>query len=529
MFIIPRRFAGIKRFEEILLTISKHELNYFLEKVKLKKPHFATGKKISRPVEVRILFEELDGMFLKLGQLLSLRPDLIPKEYCEELSKLQDNIEPFSYAEVKHIVKYELKKPTNKAFKSFNKEPLAAASIGQVHQAKLKNGKKVVVKVMRPGIKSQVQIDLEIMEYLARKIKQHIKTSFDPELIFQEFKRYTEQELDYLQEAHNIKKFCEKNKDLMIPKVIDNLTTHRLLTMTYVEGTELKEIIHQPVKNKAAISEKLVTTLFKQIFVDGLFHADPHPGNILIKGNKIGLLDFGIVGRIKDKEKLLLLFASLISRNAEAIVHSMINMGIVNENISINELEEDLSDSLGEYYDVEVEKVDMPSLFFKMIEITKKHNVQVPREFVLLGKSMVTIQGVCLQLNPHFNLVRTSKPFIKKLVNKKGNTSYLMDKMISESKRLTGFVYNLPTHAKRLSGSLEKADLTLASIDSKMQGLTREIRYETFRLILGILIAALIVGASIIKGETGNLMIIMAIVILAYLVISFNFRKVVVS
>ena len=209
MFVVPKHFAGTKRFERILGVLAKHGLGMALEKMHLKKRTLFSIKKNSNPVQIRMILEELGGSFVKLGQLLSMRPDLIPKEYCDELSKLLDSIDPFPYEEVESIVKFEFKKPIKSLFKSFEKKPIAAASIGQVHEARLKDGKKVAVKIMRPGVKALFETDLEIMDYLARHIKHHLNPElFDPEEIFAEFKRYTENELDYLKEAHNIKLFC---------------------------------------------------------------------------------------------------------------------------------------------------------------------------------------------------------------------------------------------------------------------------------------------------------------------------------
>ena len=175
MFKIPKRFAGIKRFEQILRIIAKYELGFYLEKIGVKNKSLFSRRRVTRPIELGMMFEELGGSFVKLGQLLSLRPDLIPVEYCEELSKLQDSVEPFSYAEVEHVIKTELKKPVKKLFRSFDKKPIASASIGQVHLARLKSGKKVAVKVMRPGIKALMEEDLEILDYLSRLFKHHIR------------------------------------------------------------------------------------------------------------------------------------------------------------------------------------------------------------------------------------------------------------------------------------------------------------------------------------------------------------------
>ena len=433
MFNIPKQFRGIKRFEQVLKVITKYELGHFLEKAKLKKRSFKLKKKMTRPIELRMILEELGGTFIKLGQLLSLRPDLIPKEYCDELSKLQDDIEPFSFEEVKHVIKAEFKKPINKLFKKFEKKPVATASIGQVHVARLKNNKKVAVKVMRPGIKALIHTDLEILEHLARLFKHHVKQNIvDPEEIFEEFKRYTENELDYLKEAYNIKRFYnnfKKERKIKIPRVYDKFTTHRVLTMEFVEGVEVRQILIHPKKykrfNRKKISELIVYSVMKQIFIDGFFHADPHPANVLVKKDTIGFIDFGIVGKLDKelKEKMGLLFISLIHRDTNNLVKAFISLNLVDTDVDVNNLKKDLSDTLGEYYDTSLDRIDMAELFFKSLRVAKKHKIKVSRDFVLLGKALVTLQGVGIEFSPGFNLVQETHPFIEKLYKDLGFAS----------------------------------------------------------------------------------------------------------
>jgi len=541
MYKVPKKFRGIKRFEQVLHVLAKYELGHFLEKVKLKKKSFKTKKKTARPVELRMILEELGGTFIKLAQLLSLRPDLIPKEYCDELSKLQDEVEPFAYEEVKHIIKAELKKPVSKLFKSFNKKPIAAASIGQVHVARLKNGKKVAVKVMRPGIKALIETDLEILEYLARHIKHHLKQNIiDPQEIFEEFKMYTENELDYLKEAQNIKLFYKSFKDdkkVKIPRVYDKLTTHRVLTMEFIEGTKISDILRHPKKykqiNKKKTADLLIQSSLKQIFINGIFHADPHPANIIVKGNTIGFIDFGIVGRIgrQLREKLGGLFISLINKDSEGLVKYFIKLNLVDTNVDVNSLKKDLSNTLGEYYDTSLDRIDMTMLFFKSLKVAKKHKIKVPKEFVLLGKAMVTLQGVGLELNPDFNLVHETRPFVKKLVKDKSKPSYILKRMARETQRFAEFVHDLPDESKKIYSTMEKADTSLESINADLRALTNEMRIETFRIVLGMIIAALVIGASLMYrsgSPLSNIFIVLAFVMLAFLFFSIlkdNFKK----
>jgi ubiquinone biosynthesis protein len=534
MFNIPKRFAGIKRFEQILQVMAKYELGYYLEAVRLKKRTFLSKKnKMSRPVELRMLFEELGGSFVKLGQLLSLRPDLIPKEYCDELGKLQDDVEPVPYHEIGHVIKAELKKPVKKLFKSFDKKPIASASIGQVHVAKLTNGKKVAIKVMRPGIRALMETDLEILDYLSRLFKHHVKQELvDPEEIFQEFKHYTENEMDYLKEAYTIKKFYanfRNDRKIKIPLVYDKLTTRRVLTMEFIEGVELREILMHPQKykrfDKKKLSELIVYSIMKQIFIDGFFHGDPHPGNIIVNKDNIGFIDFGIVGVLDEemKERLGVLFVNLLNRDAGGLVKSFISLNIVDNDVNINSLKKGLSDALGEYYNTSLDRIDVADLFFKSLAVAKKHRIKFPRDFVLLGKALVTLQGVGIELNPEFNLVQIAHPFISKLSKQKTKPIYLLKRLVMEGERFAEFAHNLPDESKKVYRTIEKADIALDTINQDIKSLTTEMRAESWRIIMGIIIAALIIGASLTYKTDklmGQLFVLLACIILVYLLFS---------
>ncbi|MBN2141813.1 AarF/ABC1/UbiB kinase family protein [Candidatus Woesearchaeota archaeon] len=507
MWNIPRRFAGIKRFEQIIGILSSHGWDFFLEKSGLKKRSILTRKYESRPIEIRMLCEELSGSFIKFGQFLSLRPDLIPKEFCEELSKLQDSVEGFSYEEVRHIIKHELKKPIGAIFKTFDKKPIAAASIGQVHAATLKNGKKVAVKVMRPGIKALFETDLEILEYLSRLVKHHLDPEvFDPEEIFDEFKRYTENELDYQKEARHIKFFGDIFKNdpvFIIPRVYDNLTTRRVLTMEFIPGIELTSIIREPGRfrkiDKTRICHDLAESFMKQIFMNGAFHGDPHPGNILIVKKKMAFLDFGIIGRMNEemKEKLGTLLIAVVNRDPDAMVEAMINLNLVDSSVDKYHLREEIIDQLAEFYDVPLERMDIAEIFFRCISIARRHHIKVSRDFVLLGKSLITLKGVCLELDPTFNIIRESRVFLKKLLATRKDPKHILKRMADESQKFAMFIRGIPESTRKFFGLVSKADSALDIINRDLFVLTREVRRESIRIVLGVIIAALIISSSV--------------------------------
>jgi len=285
--------SGIKDIERVSHTINilfRHGMGYFIQKYGFKL-HLPFTKRIAfhrykKPVlpEVRLrkAFEELGGTYIKLGQLLSLRPDLVPRKYCDEFSKLQDKVTPFSFEKVKQIVERELGKPLNRIFRKFEQKPLGSASIGQVHAATLKNGQKVVVKVQRPGIKELFRADIDIMYYFAKKLEGTKSFGkYSPLTIVKEFERYTKNELNYLTEAKNIERFYENLKNVRqvrIPKLYKEYTTTKVLVMEYVRGRKLSELIRKNAKfNKKAVMNSIIHTCLKQVFEQNIFHADLHP------------------------------------------------------------------------------------------------------------------------------------------------------------------------------------------------------------------------------------------------------------
>jgi ubiquinone biosynthesis protein len=532
MFNIPRRFAGIKRFEQILGVLSRHGLDFVLEKSGLKKKKLFTKIHPSRPVEVRIVFEELGGSFIKLGQFLSLRPDLIPKEYCDELAKLQDSCESFPFVEVEHILKSELGRPVNSIFKSFDKAPVAAASIGQVHRAVLKNKKVVAVKIMRPGIKATFETDLEILDYVARLFKHHFNPIvFDPEEIFEEFRRYTEGELDYLKEAKNLKTFHSafSTSQIIIPDVYEELTTRRVLVMDYLDGIALTRIINEPGKyrrvHRKAFCIALSECFMRQIFVEGFFHADPHPGNILFMKSRIGLLDFGVVGRVDDdmREKLGSLLIALVNRDLDGIVSALSELNLLDTSLDNYLMKEDILDELGEYYDVSLDKMDLAEIFFRCISIARKHKIKIPRDFVLLSKCLITLKGVCSELDPGFNIVHDTRPFIAKLVKERRKPINVFRRLVAGSERFAMFLKDIPAQSRKVYSVLDKAEVAIDTINRDLSRLTVEVRRESLRIILGVIIAAMIISASFtisIDRYLSTGFLVCAAILMGFLIIS---------
>jgi len=453
--------------------------------------------------------DELGGAFIKLGQLLSLRYDLLPAEYCDEFSKLQDDVKPFPFKQIKAIVEKDLKKPLNKVFKNFNKDPVAAASIGQVHKAVLQDGTVVAVKVQRPKIKELFKSDLALLYYLAFELEKHFPEIklYEPIEIVKEFEKYTKKELDYMLEAKNIDSFYNNFKDndmVKIPQVYWDYTSPRVITMEYIEGKKLIDVknFNTLKSSRKKVADVFINAMIKQVFDDGLFHADPHPGNIFMVGNnRIAFLDFGIVGMLSQDSirQLENLMIGMAQPNINLIVKTILDMGFTDEEIDVKAFKSDLIDGLGPYYNAKVGQVNFTALFDTMFTIGRKYKLKMPLNMILLAKSFTTMEGLSKKYLPEFNYTTYVVPKAKEILKKRYSPNAILSNIKNSTVDFTEVLRNFPTDVTRLIRSLKKGTQVNVDMDNKdVKELTMEIDRSSNRLTFGMIIAALIIAASVI-------------------------------
>jgi ubiquinone biosynthesis protein len=450
--------------------------------------------------------EELSGAFIKLGQLLSLRPDLIPKEYCDEFSKLQDDVAPFNFIYVKRIIEDELKKPLGKIFSSFDKTPIASASIGQVHKAKLISGEVVAVKVQRPRIEDIFSTDIDLLHHLAHLAEKNIPElkQYDVNSIVKEFEEYTKKELNYVLEAKNIEEFYnnfKQNSMIKIPKVFWDYTSKRVLTMEFIEGEKLKEVKSLSESRREKIAELIIKSMIKQIMEDKIFHADPHPGNILLlEKDKLALLDFGIVGRLNDDiiEKTENIILGLIKPDKDILTRALMDLGFVKEGINVEEFKEDLSQHLGHYYNVDEQKIDISSALYDIIAISKKYEIKFPTSFVLLAKATATLEGLVRDLKVEFNVVQALKPYAEKIVKKRISTKYQVDKIRKFADDVAYTLKDLPGDVKEAVKKIKQGELKLNVNNADISRFALEIDRSSNRITFGLIVAAALVSAALV-------------------------------
>ena len=493
----------VSRLRQIATVLAEQELFLIVDKLKLKK-HLPLNykekylvNKSELPRRLRIAMEQLSGAFIKLVQLLSLRADLIPREYASEFSKLQDEVKPFKFEKARGIIENEFKKPLSDLFLKFDPVPVAAASVGQVHKAMLNDGRIVAVKIQRPNIDKIFDVDIALLYHLATLLERHYPELKDYNFmeIVKEFEEYTKNELDYMFEARNIDIFYNnfKNDPIKIPKVYWNYTTKKVLTMEFIKGVKITQV----TKNRSHYVKQIVESYIKQTMEYGVFHADPHPGNIFVTENQqLALLDFGIVGHISSelRDKFENVFISLINGDRELLAESLIELQIVEQDINIEQFKEDLSMHLGKYYNTSLEKIEISSALYDVLSLARKYRMKFPTNFVLLIKATATVEGFGKEFDPKFNFVKTCKPYVEALEKKKKSPNYLFGMFKKNMWKFRKDFINFPDEMKKI---LKRGKVTVDIEDKDIKKFTFYMDTAINRLAAGIILAGLVIAAAL--------------------------------
>ncbi len=512
------RNPNLKRLNEIIKVLRKNGLEHINERAKLS--HKNPFKKKSNEekeleadtnllsIRIRKSFQELGPTFIKLGQTLSTRPDLVGYEMADELSKLQDNNPAIPVDEIKTQIETELEKPLTEVYSNFDETPIATASIGQVHHATLKKEKKeVVVKVQKPGLEEIIKTDLNLMRFFAKRIDKYIYRAKTLNLpaIEKEFERSLNKEIDYNQELSNMQRFRENFKDdygIYIPKGYLKYSTKKLITMEFIKGKKVSEVIENPKGYDAKlIANRGVKSYFKQILLDGFFHADPHPANIYILNNNIVCyLDEGMMGWMDTtfRENLAELFLFFISKDADNMINQLRYMNILTDETDIKSLRYDLNDLIAKYYGAELQKMQggMTDLINLMID----YNVTLPREFVLMARGIGMIEETGLALDPEFNVVKVLSPLAEKLLLDKFSPHRGVDYIKHNIIEVEHIMKILPKFATSMLYKIEEGKI---EIEINPKGLSR----ATDMISMSIILAALLMGSSLVMLTNKGLMI----------------------
>ncbi|MGL4913377.1 MAG: ABC1 kinase family protein [Romboutsia sp.] len=512
-------YKNLKRYKEIVHILVKYGFSFIVEKLNIegvayKIPitnpsesikNMSTGEKIRRAIE------ELGPTYVKLGQILSTRKDLVDQDIIDELIKLRDNVEEFDTEIAKSIFKKEVGLDIEKVFDEFNPKPLAAASIGQVYSAKLKKtGEDVIVKIQRPNIEETIKSDLEILRTMAVALKD-LNKDIDVDLIqiVEEFQTQLLRELDYNFEAINAIKFKKIFKDssqVYIPEVYSDYSTKKVLVLEKIVGVKLSDInkIKKMGWDTKEISDIGVKSLFKQIFEHGFFHADPHPGNIFVVGRKtISYIDFGMIG-IVDKKTLNLLnevAIALIEKNVDRIIYILMEMDAVNAEIDVSGLRQDLLYLIHYYYDVPVEKINIGDIMNEVFRFFRRYKVAIPSQLATLAKTIITLEGTGRELNPKFSVSSIGTQFMKYYYVNKFNPERVFMNTKHTTEEILLDMKTLPKQMRGILRNIEKNNVKIQIDDVKFISLERRITDLTTQISLSLVLASIVVGSSLIVAS----------------------------
>ncbi len=522
MFNLVKEVRDLGRLKEILGVLFDEGFDVILERIKLKKhvpiagrikSKFKKSDRVKPEVRLRRVLEKLGPTFIKFGQVLSVRPDLIPKEYCIELEKLQDKVPPVSYNEIRFIIEKELGHPIGKIFKTFEHEPVASASISQVHKAVLKTGQTVAVKIQRPNTRNIMEIDIEIMTYIASLLEKHYEQlkKYRPVRIVEEFKQWTQRELDFKLEARNAKKFAENfrdNRHIKIPRVYDEYSTGKILTLEFIEGIELSDI--QKIKRHRYDFQKLLgiglNSILEQVFIHGVFHADPHPGNILVVNNDtIAFVDFGIVGFFDErlKSKCIDVVLGIIELDDELILDALSSMGMSDDG-DYEELRSDIGAIIYPLRGASFNEIKLSRILEEILDLAIQHNLKVPASMVLFGKTIITLEGIAMTYDPEFKVVDSIEPFIKKIIIHQKNPLNKWKELSHNFGRYKRLLEDFPYRAERIMKKIEAGTVKVDIEDTDIKKLSLEIDRSSNRITYGLMVAAfLIVAALLINIQFG--------------------------
>ena len=496
-------------FEQIVSYMVASKRYSFIRRI-IPKTTRKNAQKYSKWEKMRLVCEELGPTFVKFGQILSNRPDLLPEELILQLEKLQDNVPPMPSNIAKEVVEEELKKSVDELFAYFEPDAFASASMAQVHRATLHSGEKVAIKVQRPGIKQTILEDIRVMYSLADIFQKRIPSlkSFDPHGLVRSFEESILKELDFIHESVNIQRFTNNlttdlsDKTTHSPKVFRTFTTSKILVMEFISGIKISNVGQMEAKgyDRKVIARRLALTYIKQVFDYGFFHADPHPGNILvIPGQHICFLDFGMMGVILDRDIEMFgnLFLAVKAKDVKRVIRVLQNMSENSVIKDMRALEYAINDFVQSYGVNSIHENEMSSVLMQLKDVIVEHGLKVPPHFFLLARSMVTIEGVIHHLDPSLDLLDLARPYLVKSIRRKLDPIKMIKKVLSGIYDFGAYMEDFPQDfknaIKKINSGKINVDLTHHGVDPMVHTINRVTR----QLVMSLLICALIIGSTL--------------------------------
>ena len=507
-----KTLASISRFKDIVMILMKYGFNDLVDRLDI--PGIGLFRKVHRVdhdlgtfERIRLALEELGPGFVKFGQIMSLRPDLLPHALIDELSKLQDDVAPVEFSRIKEIVEKNTMKPLHETFSIFDPEPLAAASISQVHRGVLKQGGRIVaIKVQRPDIRSNIRTDLDILATIAAQLHERVDylKSYDLPNLIHVTRRNLLRELDFKREARNMRiagSYMGEHPEIIIPGVYEEYCTEHLLVMEYIQGTKLKDLKTEALADPESTARQGLRAAIKQILDDGFFHADPHPGNMLITlEGYICLVDWGLTGRLsqRDRNEIIDLMKSVVDRDSEAMVLTLLKICRAEEIVDQRSLDRDLLDVLDSYYAIPIKEMNIGHLLMDIIELLRKHHLNLSADFVIMIKALVTAEGTARLIYPDLDILSEAKECVYRLASERFSPESLLRGFRFSLSRFFSMQKEIPGRMLQLLDRANRGEFTMGFRHENLGGLMHTLDSITNRLTLGIIIAAMIIGSSMV-------------------------------
>jgi ubiquinone biosynthesis protein len=511
------RIRGIRHFGLISRVLIKHGMGEIIDRMK--------GRTTTRiksglpdPVRIRRTLEELGPSFIKLGQLMSTRADLFPAEYIDELTKLQDQVPPVPFDEIRQLIETDLDEPLSQLFASIEEPALAAASVAQVHTALLKTGEKVAVKVIRPGIEKRIRKDIQVMYYFAARFERtfDLGRMVGAVNLVKEFERTIFRELDMLIEAGNIERFTGSFKDvdeIYIPKVHWDYTSRSVLVMEHIDGIKMdrvEEIRSQGIDPKEVAMIGL-RSFSRQLMEAGIFHADPHPGNTLVmRDGRVGLVDFGIVGYLDEETMMQIahLFLGFSEHDYDMVMEAFESAGLVNpRTMDLKNFRADLKDMAEPFYGRSLKTISVKDVYDQVMRLVFKYRIRLPRNLLLLFKTFIQTEALGKILGSEASLLEVTKPYAKRLLEKGLEAHKVIKNVGRDAKLFGGYLRQVPQLAhglfKRLATEAPQFEISHAGLEEPSKKFENSIN----RLTLGIVTAASLIAASLILNSTRKILV----------------------
>lgn len=511
------------RLKTIMSVFAKYGFESFAEKIRfgrflLRKISSQDVLSYSTEERLRMCFEELGPAFIKLGQLLATRPDLIPNSFCEEFKKLHSEVNPLNFSEMENVLIEHYGKDYENLFISIDPDPLGTASIAQVHKAQLKSGEDVVLKILKPQVVKLIYEDLGVLYNLAELIERYIPEAklYNPVGIVDEFFKTLELEVNFIVEANNIRRIKENFKnweDLVIPRVYLNYSCEKVLVLEMLKGFPLSQ--KNAIEQMGADPEKIIKTglkcYFQMVFKDGFFHGDMHPGNIFVlPNNKMGLIDFGVVGRLNQKTKTAIanMLVALTTEDYDRLAYEYVDLAPYSEHVDVDRLSRQIRDLLSPFHGLNLEDVNTGKLLLQTTNIAGQNQLVLPSELVLFFKSIVSVEGIGHLLKKDFNVLPYALEFAGDLIQTKYDPGQLVKDLSGVARDANRLIVNLPRQTRQILRKLNSPDFSHRVEIKELYNIKRTLVGSAKLIFTGLVISSLVISASFLLTQPANNVII---------------------